>query len=106
MIEAPAGFLTDYLVYTDSYHYPRHWNLACGMVLVGMATGSTAHITYRAWPVRPLIHPIMIGDSGAGKGAVTELMHRVRRLAIPDLLVIEDEATTKGMLVSIRDGQP
>src|SRR5678816_2231070 len=63
MTDCPSGFLSDYLAYTGSYHYPQEWNLACGMALVGAATMARVQFYYRAWEVIPFIHPFLIEDS-------------------------------------------
>src|SRR5678816_912486 len=106
MTDCPSGFLSDYLAYTGSYHYPQEWNLACGMALVGAATMARVQFYYRAWEVIPFIHPFLIGDSGTGKGAVVRLMRRVQKAALPGLTVIQDVASMAGILRKLKDGQP
>ena len=92
------GFLDDYRAYTDYDWYPPSFHRALGMLLVGLAVGRRAWVQDGRWPVYPLMHVIMIADSGVGKGACVEVMYRVQREGLPGLIVARKEGSAAGLL--------
>lgn len=95
------NWLDDYMAYAGYDHYPRPFHLACALTLVGMAAGRRITAQHGRWELLPIIHPILIGESGSGKSAAVEIMYRIQREALPGLQTVSQEGTLAGILDAI-----
>lgn len=95
------GWLATYMRYAAFDHYPPNFHLACATSLLGLAFGRRAWTVHRRWPIYPLIHHVLFGDSGTGKNAVVEIMLRVQRGAVPTLGLIRKQTSDKGIAFGV-----